>query len=261
MSQSRWECGRRLRAPILARSARLGAPRLLPLSALRAAANLCAGILLLISAASAQDLQPVPPARQAAVWDDFETAHRSFTNITAHVVQSKYLRILQEPIVSEANLWFQRPGLFRWEVVKPAPSLALCDGKSFWMYYPEFHQAERYPLDALRLGSNPLKVITASLGENPAWLTNLCDVAVYASPERYRLEAVPRDAREKQFVAKLILDFLRHSFVLERTVMESKNGDRTESRFLDSHINGTLDPSLFRFEPPPGVKVVSPFTK
>ena len=129
------------------------------------------------------------------------------------------------------------------------------------MYYPEFQQAERYPLSDPRLGSSPMKAMSASLGENPASLTNSCDVSLFANAQTYRLEAIPRDSREKQLLSKLVLDFDRKSFTLSQTSLESPNGDRTENRFVSSQVNQSLDPSLFHFEPPPNVRVVSPFGK
>lgn len=219
---------------------------------------LCA---LAVSALGAEVFQPVPASRQASIWQEFEVAQRGFTNFVANVVQTKTLKVFQQPIVSEAKLWFTKPNRFRWEIVKPAPGTTLCDGKWLWMYYPEFQQAERYPVGDPRLGNGPMKAMTASMGDNPAALTNSCEVAVFENERAYRLEAVPREPRERQFLAKLVLEFERRSCVLLRTGMESQNGDRTENQFRSTQINQPLDPSLFRFDPPEGVNVVSPFGK
>jgi outer membrane lipoprotein carrier protein len=216
---------------------------------------------LAINTLGADEFRPVQASRQGAIWQEFEVAHRGFTNFVANVAQTKTLKVFQQPIESEAKLWFTKPNLFRWEVVKPAPGTTLSDGKWLWMYYPEFQQAERYPVGDPRLGSGPMKAMTASMGDNPAALTNSCEVVVFESERAYRLEAVPRDPRERQFLAKLVLEFERRSCVLMRTEMESQNGDRTENWFLSTQINQPLDPALFRFVPPEGVKVISPFGK
>ena len=210
---------------------------------------------------ASDDFQPVPPSQQPAAWQRFEAAHRGISNFVANVVQTKTMTVFQQPVVSEAKLWFARPNRFRWEVVKPAPSLTVSDGSFLSMYYPEFKQVERYPLKDPRLGSGPVKAITASLGENPATLTNSCDVAMFASTGAYRLDAVPRDPRDKRFLSRLVLDFDRTSLLLTKTTMETLNGDRTENQFVSIRANQEVDPALFHFEPPNGVKLVAPFSK
>lgn len=221
-------------------------------------------VLALIAAASpifADDFQPVPRSELPALWEFFATTQRGVTNFATTVTQTKTLKVFQQPIVSEAKLWFNRPNQFRWEVVKPAPSLTISDGKWLWMYYPEFQQAERYLVNDPRLGSSPLKALSAGLGANPASLTNSCDVTVLTNDRFYRLDVVPRDAKERQFLSRLVLDFNRTTLFLARTVMESPNGDRTENQYGPARVNESVDAALFHFDPPSGAKVVSPFSK
>jgi len=209
----------------------------------------------------APDFHVVSADRQDAIWREFETARRGVSNFVAEVVQTKTLKILQQPIVSEAKLSFAKPNLFRWESTKPAGSLTVSDGKWLWMYYAEFQQAERYPLNDPRLGASPMKALSASLGANPVSLTNSCELIVWESAETLRIEAVPRAQKERQLLARLVLDLDRKTFLLLRTVIEAPNGDRTENRFQRVEWNQPLDVSRFRFEPPAGVRIVSPFGK
>ena len=212
-------------------------------------------------AVAADDFQPVPKSDLPALWQFFDAAQSRVTNLVANITQTKTLKVFQQPIVSEAKLWFHRPNLFRWEVVKPVPSLTISDGKWLWMYYPEFQQAERYLMNDPRLGSSPFRALSASLGGNPASLTNSCDVTVLTSAQFYRMDVAPRDPKERQFLSRLVLDFDRKTLLVARTGMESPNGDRTENEYKDSNINQPLDDALFHFVPPSNVKVVSPFGK
>lgn len=208
-----------------------------------------------------EEFHPVSPTGQGAVWKQLDAAHNQLTNFIAEVAQTKTMQILQRPIVSKAKLWFEKPNLFRWEVVEPVQSLIVSDGKSLWMHYPEFQQAERYPLGDPRLTNGPAKTMGVMLGASPAALTNTCDISMFASPHCYRLEVVPRDPNEKQLLSRLVLDFDRENFAIRRTVIESANGDRTENRFTITEVNADMSESLFRFTPPPDTKIARPFAK
>jgi len=222
---------------------------------------ICVWLTITNGALADNDFQPVPKSELAGLWQHFDDVQRGVTNFTSNVTQTKTLKVFQQPIVSEARLCFSRPNLFRWEVVKPSFSLTVTDGKWLWMYYPEFQQAERYLVNDPRLGSNPIKALSASLGANPASLTNSCDVTVLSNAQFYRLDIVPRDTHEKKFLSRLVLDFDRTSSLITRTMMESPNGDRTENQFSSNKVNQALEAGLFQFEPPANVKVVSPFSK
>src|ERR1044071_6849243 len=81
---------------------------------------------------AAEDFQSLPAGQQPALWQQFDTAQRGVSNFVSTVTQTKTLRILQQPIASEAKLWFSRPNLFRWEVTRPARSQTISDGKWLW---------------------------------------------------------------------------------------------------------------------------------
>ena len=84
---------------------------------------------------------------------------------------------------------------------------------------------------------------------------------MFAIPDGLRLEAIPRDPKDRQSLSRLVLDLDRVSFAVRQTVIESANGDRTENRFTITEVNVEMPGSLFQFAPPPNTKVVSPFGK
>src|ERR1044072_239512 len=57
--------------------------------------------------------------------------------------EQRMIRLMKNPILSSARVWFQPPNKFRREVKGNSPSLTVSDGRQLWMYYPGFRSEER----------------------------------------------------------------------------------------------------------------------
>src|SRR4051812_47717454 len=54
-------------------------------------------------------------------------AQAGMTTWTADFKQTRELKALTEPLVATGKLWVSLPDKFRWEVMKPAPTIAVRD--------------------------------------------------------------------------------------------------------------------------------------
>ncbi len=141
----------------------------------------------------------------------------------------------------------KRPGMFRWEVLKPSPQMILTTGKLLWIYDPELMQATRQKLNdqagntpALLLSGNPRKLDAAFvITEEPG-----------ISEQVFVLK--PRD-REALF------ENLRVRFKggeLVRMELKDTLGQTTDIRFSDIRTNPALPAAQFEFTPGKGVDVI-----
>lgn len=144
----------------------------------------------------------------------------------------------------------KRPGMFRWEVLKPSPQMVLTTGKLLWVYDPELMQATKQKLDeqtantpALLLSGDPRKL----------------DAAFVISEEAAR-----GVGNEKVFVLKprdkeALFEDLRVQFKgneLVRMELKDTLGQTTDIRFSDIRVNPALPASQFEFTPGKGVDVI-----
>lgn len=148
---------------------------------------------------------------------------------------------------STGNLFFSRPGKFRWVYQKPYNQLIVGDGKKLWIFDEDLDQVTVRKLDQA-LGDSPAALLA---GDNDiAKLFNLKEVAGKDGLDW--LEATPK-GKEGSF-EKVRLGFRGHDI----QVMELKDnfGQTTLLRFSNLERNPALGASLFRFTPPKGVDIL-----
>jgi len=145
------------------------------------------------------------------------------------------------------NLFFSRPGKFRWVYQKPYSQLIVGDGKRLWIHDEDLDQVTVRKLDQA-LGDSPAALLA---GDNDiAKLFNLKETG--AKDGLDWLEATPK-SKEGSF------ERVRMGFKGEDIqAMELKDnfGQTTLLRFTNLERNPSLGASLFRFTPPKGADIL-----
>jgi outer membrane lipoprotein carrier protein len=145
------------------------------------------------------------------------------------------------------NLYFSRPGKFRWVYQKPYAQLIVGDGKKLWIHDEDLDQVTVRKLDRA-LGDSPAALLA---GDNDIEkLFNLKEAAAKDGLEW--LEAIPK-SKEGSF-EKVRMGFKGEDL----QVMELKDnfGQTTVLRFSNLERNPALGASLFRFTPPKGADIL-----
>ena len=154
---------------------------------------------------------------------------------------------LDQAMSSKGTFYLKRPGRFRWTYNDPAGQFVIADGERVWLYDAELeqvsHQSQKEALrgtPALLLsGSGPVEehfeVIELGSRVGLEWL-----------------ELLPRG--EESEIIKVQVAFRGDQ--LDRLEMIDSFGQITRFRFAGIQRNPVLDPSLFRFDPPPGVDML-----
>ncbi|MFA7344432.1 MAG: outer membrane lipoprotein carrier protein LolA [Terrimicrobiaceae bacterium] len=192
--------------------------------------------------------QPLDEADTAALLSRL-AGSRSGHAVQAEFVEKRMLPMCDEPVVETGTIAFEPPGRF----LRKTKNLTVCDGKFLWMYYPEFRQAEKYPLSA----RGPGQLFTA-LGQALQFqkIAENFKVAATGLDDGFRLELSPRSGPLRRMLQSIMLD-LDKSLRLRSSVMLGKDGDRVETTYSNEKILplGSID---FSFTPPASATVVSP---
>lgn len=142
----------------------------------------------------------------------------------------------------------KRPGLFRWETLKPSSQTVTTNGRVLWIYDPELLQATKQKLDK-QVGNTPALLLSG----DPRKLN-----------ESFVISAEQGDKGEQVFLLTprgkdALFDNLRVRFkgsqLLQMALADSL-GQKTDIRFLNVKVNPSLPSSLFEFTPPKGVDVI-----
>ncbi len=142
---------------------------------------------------------------------------------------------------------FERPGRFRWTYVTPTRQLIVGDGERVWIYDEDLAQVTVRRL-ARALGSTPAALLAGSADVAQAF--DFTELGVREGLEW--LEAKPREAEAGFAHIRLGLSAVG----VEAMELLDHFGQTTQLRFSNVERNPSLDPSGFRFTPPPGTDVL-----
>ncbi len=151
--------------------------------------------------------------------------------------------------VSSGTVTFAKPGRMRWSYEEPEQSLVVSDGRWLWIYDPANREVQRFAVAEGYLSGAAIQFL---LGEGDI----LRDFRVSAEScvgDIIDLELVPREAASYE---KLRVRVDRSSGDLLETTVVDLLGNATRVAFQEIQANLDPAPELFRFDPPPGVRLI-----
>jgi outer membrane lipoprotein carrier protein len=152
------------------------------------------------------------------------------------------------------TIWLRKPGKMHWEYTQPRKKLFISDGKTAWFYVPGEQQARRAPVSKIDDLRSPLRFL---LGKTKLH-KEFDHLAVAAeqkplTPGDIVLKGSPKGMEDR--LSQVVLEVSPQGRI-DRISMQEVDGAVTEFRFSNEVENMTVDDSLFRFTPPPGVELV-----
>lgn len=197
-------------------------------------------ISLLIAALPASAALADAKARLESFVDGTKRLKAQFTQ----TVYDKAGRKTQE---SSGNLYFSRPGKFRWVYQKPYAQLIVGDGKRLWIHDEDLDQVTVRKLDQA-LGDSPAALLA---GDNDIEkLFNLKETGEKDGLDW--LEATPK-SKDGSF-EKVRMGFKGND--IQAMELMDNFGQTTVLRFTNLERNPALGASLFRFKPPKGADIL-----
>jgi len=218
------------------------------------AGSLFAALALAPGAARAAELSP---AETAQLLGRLQEHRAKYPSLTADFTEEKSSHLLEKPVVGSGTLAFSAPNKFRRELRGNNPSLMVSNGQRLWIYYPNFKEAELYPLGQQKFFDQAIEALTAGL--------NFQNVAAFyrytASREEggYRLQLTPRGGGIKRILTSIAVT-VDDEYRIQKTVAVLPQGDT----IVTSYRNQKPTPvaaSTFEYTPPADAHVSQPFKK
>ena len=144
---------------------------------------------------------------------------------------------------AEGTLYFKRPDLFRWDYESPFPQQMVADGEKLWHFDESLDQVTvRDQPDA---AESPLLVLT-----QPELLDRF--YRIETSGDEQVLKFLPLSEEADFEMARMHF----RNGVPEQLELHDHFGQITRIVLGELTRNPDIDPSVFSFEPPPGVDVL-----
>jgi len=205
----------------------------------------CALLLFPVLTAAAAGLPSVE-----AVLRELEKRYGG-AQFAAEFLQESTIRSMEITDFAAGRLYVRHPGMMRWEYEKPERQVIITDGKTLWIHRPQDNLVMTGSAPAFfRDGKGASFLSDISLVRRKFDIT----LAQAEGEYLYELKLTPRE-RGSLNLAEVILYVTPRAHHIVRIVTRNELGDDTRIDILQPQFNVNLDPSLFRFEIPPGADV------
>ncbi len=202
-------------------------------------------------------------ADTGAVLDHWFAAQKNLRSWSADFVQTRALPTLTQPLTATGHVDFAMPDQFRWELGRPARTIAVGGGAQMFVVYPLLKRAELYPLgqDAPKQWRDTMSLLQAGFPHNRGeFETQFQVLSLTQTNGVWSLSLQPKSRQARQMIPELRLDLATNDFSLAATEMVFVDGSRMRNDFTNAVLNPALDKSLFDWQPPADFKVVQPFS-
>jgi outer membrane lipoprotein carrier protein len=203
-----------------------------------------------IAGALACLLAPAAPAQQdkgdaATRVDAYLASVKTLSADFAQVVRNRDGQVVDR---ASGTLSLSRPDRFRWDYRQPYLQTIVADGERLWLYDSDLEQVTVRALEA-GLGSTPAMLLSGSGKVGDAFAS----VALERQGEWTWARLRPTQEGSDFDAVALAFDARGELAAME---LRDKLGQATVIEFGSVRRNPSLDPALFRFEPPPGADVI-----
>lgn len=203
----------------------------------------------------------VPPVAGVAEAQDAQAVLRRVAEVYARVnsLQAEFVqqldnRLLDRRFDGRGMLYQRQPDRFLMRFSEPAGDIIVSDGTYFWIYYPSVDARQVMRARVADVGAGAVDLRAQFLGDpTERFHYTLEGREAVAGRQAWVLNLVPRQRAEFQSLRVWVDE--RDHLVRRFEITESEAVVR-RLELQDLRIDPQLSDELFRFEPPPGVRVI-----
>lgn len=171
------------------------------------------------------------------------TAASGLKSMSCGFVQTKYLSLLNDKMVSEGVMYFKQPDRLRWEYKTPYSYMFIFNGTKVYV-------GGKSRKDVIDTNTNKVFKEVARIMMNTVTgkaLSNSTDfsVDIESSGNFWVVTLIPKKKDLKQMFTKIVLSFSKSNTMISEINLYEKNGDRTNIKLNNISTNGTINETLF----------------
>ena len=220
---------------------------------------LCLGLILVGTAALTSQVGMAGTHLTAEeVLDQLQAKAKTLKSLKGSFEQRKYSRLLVRPITSAGKFFWQPPGRFRWEVVRPALLTLVVREDNILLLYPDLKKVTLYRGPS---GVDLLDRLTGATGAPQTFQRQYAiEVELVTKGEDSRwiqMKMEAKSAKNARYFKRLEVKIDPETWLpIEIAILEG-NDDWTLIYLSNLIENSNLTDSLFSVEPPEGFQVQS----
>ena len=196
-----------------------------------------------------------------ALLDRWISGQTNLRTWTADCTQTRLLKVLSQPLVSNGKVWVRAPDRFRWEVGQPAQTIALRQPDQLLIIYPRLKRVEKYPLHAAQSGpwKDALALLEASFPRSRADLeSHFAVLSVTETNSFMQVALQPKSATARKFMAEIRVTVSTNDCSPVATELRFSDGSSMRNDFTNSVLNAPLGDDRFEAKLAPDFTTVEP---
>jgi outer membrane lipoprotein carrier protein len=198
-------------------------------------------LLLLLTGLARADLDTAP----LEAWLSRQTEVKS---LEAEFTQERRLPALRNPVRTEGTLSMARPGKLRWELGKPAKTIAVSDGTTMTLVDVAKGRARTLPADSAKARQFTLLADGALRGDLEGFKATFELVESRVTRGIYQLTTRPKERGLRQHVSWVYLDIDPQKNELRALELQLEDKSRIRTIFTRTRINPDLPAGRFEVD-------------
>lgn len=180
---------------------------------------------------------------EAKVKQQINAVASAIKTMQCDFVQTKYVKLLNDKMVSRGKMYYQQSDKLRWEYVSPYTYTFVLNGSKALI-----SKGKRN--DVVNVNQSKFFKEIARIMMNSVvgkCLTDSKDfkVAIAASPAEYVATLYPHQKQMQQMFSKVVLHFSRKSSTVTKVELVEKKGDRTVIELKNTKTNAPINAKVF----------------
>ena len=183
---------------------------------------------------------------------------------SADFTQTRALKTLTQPLVTAGHISFAVPNQFRWELGRPAKTIALRQADEMFVIYPLLKRAERYPMGEKAPGEwrDMLSLLDAGFPrDRAAFDARFRVLSLTETNGTWLLGLQPASAFARKLMREIRVGLATNDFSLTSNEMIFVDGSSMRNDYTNAVLNPPLAAGLFIWKPEPGFKITEPMGK
>ena len=158
-------------------------------------------------------------------------------------VQTKYLSLLSDKMVSEGYMYFKQPDKLRWEYTSPYSYMFIFNGSK--VYVGGKSRKDVFDTNTNKVFKEVARIMMSTVTGKA--LSNSADfsVVIESSGNIWVVTLTPKKKDLKQMFTKIVISFTKSNTMISEINLYEKNGDRTNIKLKNIKTNGTINETLF----------------
>ena len=158
-------------------------------------------------------------------------------------VQTKYLKMLNDKMVSKGKMYYQQTNKLRWEYTSPYTYTFVLNGSSVLL-------SKGNRNDVINVNQSKFFKEIARIMMNSVVGKSLVDskdfkVSLTCSSTEYVATLIPQQKQMKQMFQKIVLHFNRQKTTVSMVELIEKRGDKTVIELKNVKVNATVNAKVF----------------